>query len=104
MEGINVRWFDYGLEGAVIGTLFIITCFVVKWALGFADRLSSEHRVEREEWRVEQSNVRDAHRSEREEWRKDFHGIADRHEEKLEKIVNTISDSLVDIARRDLGK
>ncbi len=104
MEGINSKWFDYGLEGAVIGTLFIITFFVVKWALNFADQLSKEHKTEREEWRAEQSGIRESHRTERDEWRSDFRGIADRHEENLEKIVNTISESLVDIARRDLDK
>ena len=104
MESVSGQWFEFGLAGGVIGTLFVITFFVVKWALGFADRLTKDHRTEREEWRMEQSNVRESHRVEREEWREDFHGIADRHEEKLEKIVQAITRSIEDIARNDIRK
>lgn len=102
MLEIEEFWTQFGLAGAVIGSLFAITMFVVKWALNFASRLSGEHKKERDEWRLEQRNAREEHRSERSEWRQITKSVADRHEEKLDHIVQTISDSIIDLARRDI--
>ena len=94
-------WFEFGFAGAVTGSLFLVTFFVVRWALKFADRLHLEHKTEREEWRQEQYQSRQDHSSERSEWRQEFSKIALSHEEKLQAVCETLRQNLSAIAERD---
>lgn len=97
-------WFEFGFAGAVTGSLFLVTFFVVKWALGFADRLANQHRTEREEWRAEQYQIRQEHHSERSSWRNEFARIAAGHEDRLEQVCQALKENLSDIASRDAEK
>ena len=104
MSEINGAWFDYGFAGAVTGTLLTATFLIVKWALSFADRLQKSHTTEREEWREEAKQIRDEHRSERSEWMEGVNRISANHHNHLDKVCDSLKDSIRDIALRDRNR
>lgn len=59
--GSAKEWAEFGLAGLVIGALFVVCGYVVRWALNQTKILSDLHRDEREEMRTEA-------REERREW------------------------------------
>lgn len=101
---VNSAWFEFGFAGAVTGTLLTATFVIVKWALSFADRLQKSHTTEREEWRAEAKQIRDEHRSERSEWMDGVNRISENHHQHLDKVCESLRDSILDIARNDRAR
>ena len=97
-------WSEFGLAGMVIGSLFTGVYFLLRWILNFVTKMSEQHLNERADWQGFTEEQKREHREERREWLEEFKSISLSNKEGLERVCDTLSGQITNLALRDIGR